>query len=109
MAGASLANIPKIELPEFYSALSEMKLVEGNTFSDNLWKLESKGKSYLFYLKNDQEISIDLSNTKGTFEVYAINAATGTFTKKANISGGKTVVIPQSEIKEKVLFVVKKS
>jgi hypothetical protein len=108
MAGASLANIPKIEIPEFYTALSEMKLVDGNTFSDNLWKLENKGKSYLFYLKTDQDITIDLSNEKGTFEVYAINAATGTFNKKANISGGKQVTIPQAEIKEKVLFIVKK-
>ncbi|HEY1193662.1 hypothetical protein, partial [Flavobacterium sp.] len=96
------------ELPQFYSALSEMKLVDGNTFSDNLWKLENKGKSYLFYLKNDQDITIDLSNEKGTFEVFAINASTGNITKKANISGGKQVTIPQAEIKEKVLFVVKK-
>jgi hypothetical protein len=109
MAGASLANVPKIELPEFYTALSEMKLVDGNTFSDNLWKLENKGKSYLFYFKTDQDITIDLSNEKGTFEVYAINAATGTFNKKANISGGKQVTIPQAEIKEKVLFVFKKN
>ncbi|MFD1604549.1 DUF6298 domain-containing protein [Flavobacterium artemisiae] len=108
MAGASLPNIPKVELPQFYSALSEMKLVDGNTFSDNLWKLENKGKSYLFYLKNDQDITIDLSNEKGTFEVFAINASTGNITKKANISGGKQVTIPQAEIKEKVLFVVKK-
>lgn len=109
MAGASLPNIPKIELPAFYSALSEMKLVEGNTFSDNLWKLENKGKSYLFYMKNAQEISINLSDYKGTFEVYEINPSTGTFTKKANISGGKQVTIPQAEIKEKVLFVVRKN
>jgi hypothetical protein len=109
MAGASLANIPKIELPEFYTALSEMKLVDGNTFSDNLWKLENKGKSYLFYLKTDQDITIDLSSEKGTFEVFTINASTGTISKKANISGGKQVTIPQAEIKEKVLFVFKKN
>ncbi|MDQ1166161.1 DUF6298 domain-containing protein [Flavobacterium sp. SORGH_AS_0622] len=109
MAGASLANIPKIELPEFYAALSEMKLVDGNTFSDNLWKLENKGKSYLFYLKTDQDITIDLSNGKGTFEVYTINEATGNTSKKANISGGKQVTIPQAEIKEKVVFVFKKN
>lgn len=108
MAGASLPNIPKIELPVFYSALSEMKLVDGNTFSDNLWKLENKGKSYLFYAKKSQEISIDLSDYKGIFEVYEINTTTGTLTKKANISGGKQVIIPQTEIKEKALFVVKK-
>ena len=59
-------------------------------------------------MKNDQDISIDLSNQKGTFEVYAINVATGNITKKANISGGKQITIPQAEIKEKVLFVVKK-
>ncbi|PTS89491.1 hypothetical protein DBR27_22645, partial [Flavobacterium sp. HMWF030] len=73
-----------------------------------LWKLENKGKSYLFYLKNNQDISVDLSNYKGDFEVYTINATTGNITKKANISGGKQVTIPQAEIKEKVLFVVKK-
>ncbi|MDA6068289.1 DUF6298 domain-containing protein [Flavobacterium sp. AC] len=108
MGGASLPNIPKIELPAFYSALSEMKLVEGNTFSDKLWTLENKGKSYLFYAKNPQDISIDLSGYKGTFEVYEINATKGTFIKKANINGGKQVTIPQAEIKEKVLLIVKK-
>ncbi|TDW47901.1 hypothetical protein EV144_104187 [Flavobacterium sp. 270] len=109
MAGASLPNLPKIELPEFYAALREMKPAEGNKYTDNLWTLENKGKSYLFYAKNDQDISIDLSNQKGTFEVYAINVATGSITKKANISGGKQITIPQAEIKEKVLFVVKKN
>lgn len=108
MAGASLPNIPKVELPQFYSALADMKLVDGNTFSDPLWKLENKGKSYLFYAKNPQDISIDLSDYKGTFEVYEINATKGTFIKKANINGGKQVRIPQGEIKEKVLFIVKK-
>ncbi|MGE6353441.1 DUF6298 domain-containing protein [Flavobacterium sp. NPDC079362] len=108
MGGASLPNIPKIEMPAFYSALSEMKLVQGNTFSDKLWTLENKGKSYLFYAKNPQDISIDLSGYKGTFEVYEINATKGTFIKKANINGGKQVTIPQAEIKEKVLLIVKK-
>ncbi|PTS93172.1 pectate lyase, partial [Flavobacterium sp. HMWF030] len=31
MAGASLPNIPQIKLPDFYSALNEMKFVEGTT------------------------------------------------------------------------------
>ncbi|GGF06824.1 DUF6298 domain-containing protein [Flavobacterium limi] len=109
MAGGSLPNVPKIELYSFHSALTGMKFVTGSTFSDNLWTLENKGNAYLFYLKNNQDVSIDLSNQKGTFEVYVINASNGNITKKANISGGKQVVIPQPEIKEKVLFVVKKS
>ena len=109
MAGGSLPNIPKIELPTFYSALSEMKLVKANQFSDVVWKLENKGKAYLFYAKNSQDISIDLASDKGDFEVYSINATTGSVSKNANISGGKTVVIPASEVKEKVLFIVKKN
>lgn len=109
MAGASLANVPKIELSTFHSALIGMKFAEGTTFSDNLWTLENKGNAYLFYLKKDQDVSIDLSNHKGTFEVYAINASNGSVTKKTTISGGKQVEIPQAEIKEKVLFVVKKN
>lgn len=109
MGGASLANVPKIELSAFNSALAGMKFAEGTTFSDKLWSLENKGNSYLFYLKTNQDVSIDLSNHKGTFEVYEINASNGNITKKANISGGKQVIIPQAEIKEKVLFVVKKN
>lgn len=109
MAGGSLPNIPKIELPVFYSALSEMKLVKGNQFSDAVWKLENKGKAYLFYAKNSQDISIDLASDKGDFEVYSINATTGSVSKNTNISGGKTIVIPAAELKEKVLFVVKKN
>lgn len=109
MAGASLPAIPKIELSEFYKAIPSMKFVGGSMFSDNLWKLENKGESYLFYAKNSQEISVDLCNYRGDFEVYAINPTTGSVTKNANINGGKTVVIPASDVKGKVLFVVKKN
>jgi len=109
MAGASLPNIPKIELPAFYSEVSEMKLVSGNTFSDNLWTLENKGKAYLFYAKKAQDISIDLTNSKGNFEVYAINAEKGSIAKVASIGGGKKVTIPASDVKGKVLFVTKKN
>ncbi|WP_281227886.1 DUF6298 domain-containing protein [Flavobacterium aquiphilum] len=109
MAGASLPNIPKIELPAFYSEVSEMKLVSGNTFSDNLWTLENKGKAYLFYAKKAQDISIDLTNSKGNFEVYAINAEKGSVAKISSIGGGQKVTIPASDVKEKVLFVTKKN
>lgn len=108
MAGGSLPNIPKIQLSSFCSAISGMKFVNGNTFSDAVWKLENKGKAYLFYAKNSQDVSIDLSEFKGDFELYSINATTGSVLKNTNISGGKTVVIPAAEVKEKVLFIIKK-
>lgn len=109
MAGGSLPNIPKIALPAFYSELSGMEFVNGNTFSDPVWKLENKGKAYLFYAKNSQDISIDLASDKGDFEVYAINPTTGIVTKNTSIKGGKTIVIPAAEMKEKVVFIVKKN
>ena len=109
MAGGSLPNIPKIQLSSFNSEISGMKFVNGNTFSDAVWKLENKGKAYLFYVKNSQDISIDLSNYKGDFVVYSINISTGSVLKNANISGGKTVVIPAFDVKEKVLFIIKKN
>jgi hypothetical protein len=109
MAGGSLANIPKIQLSSFYLAISGMEFVNGNTFSDPIWKLENKGKAYLFYAKNSQDIAIDLSTYKGDFEVYSINATNGSVSKNANVSGGKKVIIPASDVKEKVLFIVKKN
>ncbi len=108
MAGGSLPNIPKIQLSSFYTEIGGMKFVNGNAFSDNLWTLENKGKAYLFYAKNAQDISVDLSTYKGDFEVYSINATTGSVSKNTNISGGKKVTIPASDVKEKVLFIIKK-
>ncbi|MDQ5929152.1 MAG: hypothetical protein QG594_930 [Bacteroidota bacterium] len=108
MAGGSLANIPKIQLPAFYSSISEMKFKKENTYTDNLWKLENKGKAFLFYAKKPEDITLDLSNEKGDFDVYAINATSGIATKNTTIRGGKTIVIPALDVKEKVLFVVKK-
>lgn len=106
MAGASLPAIPKIQLPAFYTAISSMKFVAGSTFSDTVWKLENKGQRYLIYAKNAQDVSIDLTDYKGEFEVYAINEATGSVTKKESIRGGKITAL--SAAKEKVLFVLKK-
>jgi len=109
MGGASLPALPKIELAAFYSAIPMMKMVSGTSFSDPVWKLENKGESYLFYTNNSQDISVDLTNYKGDFEVYSINDSTGNVLKKTNIKGGKSVVISASYVKEKVVFVVKKN
>ncbi len=108
MGGASLAATPKIEIPVFYTALKDMKYVKETTFLDSVWRLENTGKAYLFYVKKNQDIAIDLSIFKGDFEVFSINALTGVVSKGTDISGGKIVIIPASEVKEKVLFVTQK-
>jgi hypothetical protein len=106
--GGSLPSLPKISLPEFYSALPSMQLVSGNTYSDNLWKLENKGKSYLMYLKSPQDITLNLTNFKGEFDVYLINQDNGSVIKRQTINGGNSSTISTTGIKEKVVFVIKK-
>ena len=108
MGGASLPALPKIALPEFYQSVADMKLVSENSYTDAVWKLENKGKSYLFYFNKNQDLSLDLSSFKGVFEVYAINAQTGEIVKKEAVQGGKSVLFAAQDSKEKVLFVVKK-
>jgi hypothetical protein len=106
--GGSLPSLPKVTLPEFYTALPSMQIVNGNAYSDNVWKLENKGKSYLMYLKKPQDISINLSAYKGTFDVYCINQDSGSVVKKQTVAGGNTVVISAAEVTEKVVFIIKK-
>lgn len=106
--GGSLPSLPKVSLPEFYTALPSMQIVNGNAYSDNVWKLENKGKSYLMYLKKLQDISINLSAYKGTFDVYFINQDSGSVVKKQTVAGGNIVVIPAAGVTEKVVFIIKK-
>ncbi len=109
MAGGSLAAIPKITIPGFYESLTNMKPSQEENYNSAVWSLKENGESYLYYLQKESQITIDLSNEKGTFEVYEINASTGNYTKKTNIIGGKKVEISASDMKEKVLFLVKKN
>lgn len=108
MGGASLAALPKVELPEFYQTIADMQLVPGNSHTDTIWKLENKGKSYLYFVKEPQNVVLDLSAYKGTFDVFAINPSNGSVAKKETVQGGKTIVIPANTTKDKVLFIVKK-
>ncbi len=109
MAGGSLAAIPKITIPGFYESLTNMKPSQEENYNSAVWSLKENGESYLYYLQKESQITVDLSNEKGTFEVYEINASTGNYTKKTNIIGGKKVEISASDMKEKVLFLVKKN
>lgn len=109
MAGGSLAAIPKITIPGFYESLTNMKPSQEENYNSAVWSLKENGESYLYYLQKESQITIDLSNEKGIFEVYEINASTGNYTKKTNIIGGKKVEISASDMKEKVLFLVKKN
>jgi len=109
MAGGSLANIPKVNIPDFYESISKMKIFENQNYSGNFWCLEDKGESYLLYLKNAKIFELDLTNYKGKFEVFWINSESGQVISKNDIVGKlkHTITAPQLN-KEKLIVYIKK-
>jgi len=99
MAGGALANIPKVNIEGFYEALSQLKVNPKTDFNSNSWSLENKGESYLFYLKNTKEITVDLSKYKGEYEVYWIDSKTGHVISKVSVKGeSKQTLLKESKV-----------
>lgn len=110
MAGGSLAAIPKIEIPGFYESLSTMKTVPEEHYNSAIWTLKNNGESYLFYLQKANQLTVDLSNEKGTFEVYWINPENGNQIAKETISGklNHTLKVPEGKETKIVVYIKKK-
>jgi len=110
MAGGSLAAIPKITIPGFYESLSTMKTVPEEHYNSAIWTLKKNGESYLFYLQKANQLTVDLSNEKGTFEVYWINPENGNQIAKETISGklNHTLKVPGGKETKIVVYIKKK-
>ena len=110
MAGGSLAAIPKITIPGFYESLSTMKTVPEENYNSAIWTLKNNGESYLFYLQKASQLTVDLSNEKGTFEVYWINPENGNQIAKETISGkiNHTLKVPEGKETKIVVYIKKK-
>jgi hypothetical protein len=110
MAGGSLANIPKIEIPGFYGSISKMQISENQNLNSDFWCLEQKGEAYIYYLRNTKTVEVDLSNYKGTFEVFWIDASTGKVIYKNEIQGNikQTIAASETSDKSRVVYIKKK-
>jgi len=110
MAGGSLANIPNISVTGFYESIRKMHIRENQNFNSDFWCLESKGETYLFYLKNTKAFEVDLSNYNGKFEVYWINASTGNLMLKNDIQGRQkhNLTALQANSEPSVVYIKKK-
>lgn len=109
MAGGSLAAIPKITIPGFYESLSTMKTVPDENYNSPIWTLKNNGEAYLFYLQKGNQVTVDLSNEKGIFEVYWINPENGNLITKETISGKQSHILKASGEKEsKIVVYIKK-
>jgi len=109
MGGGSLAAIPKIDLPQFYTALPKMEISEnGDSNIDNVWTLENSGSSYLFYFGPNSETELDLSVYKGSFEIYWIDPEMGNMVNKEILRGGEKHELRNSGESNKLALIIKK-
>ncbi|MFL9830166.1 DUF6298 domain-containing protein [Flavobacterium sp. ST-87] len=110
MAGGSLAAIPKITIPGFHEALVNMKTVSAENYNSAVWTLEDKGEGYLYYFQKANQAKLDLSDYKGTFEVYWINPENGNQISKEVIQGKSihTLTAPGGKDSKIVAYIKKK-
>ncbi|WBL23391.1 DUF6298 domain-containing protein [Zunongwangia sp. HRR-M8] len=106
MAKASLPSIPKIDLESFYVEIPKMKFEKDEDFNSSIWTLQNSGQAYLFYLNKIDTFSIDLSKSKGMFQVYNVNSETGQ-TQKTEVlkAGTKVEIVPENN--NHIFFITK--
>lgn len=108
MAGGSLPNIPKVEAPGFLKALAEGEPTKNTTYQDDVWQLEQPGDSYIMYFVNSNSAELDLSNVRGKFQLYWINAKDGKVISKSTIKGkAKIKLQTPSEVNKAVVYIKK--
>lgn len=106
MATASLPIIPKVSLESFYSEIPEMNFVETEDYKSDKWTLQNEGRSYLFYLNETKNFSVDLSDYNGRFQLYTIDPDNGTAIKKKVLKAGSVINI-EPDNSEKIFFIEK--
>lgn len=110
MAGGSLPAIPKIAIQGFQESLANMKTVQNENYNSAIWTLEDKGESYLYYFQKANQAKLDLSDDKGTYEVYWINPENGNQIAKEVIQGKSVhnLTIPGGKETKMVAYIKKK-
>ena len=110
MAGGSLPAIPKITILGFQESLANMKTVQNENYNSAIWTLEDKGESYLYYFQKANQAKLDLSDYKGTYEVYWINPENGNVIFKETIQGKSihTLTAPVAKENKIVAYIKKK-
>ncbi|WP_435138329.1 DUF6298 domain-containing protein [Formosa sp. A9] len=108
MAGGSLPSIPKVEVNAFNSIVATAKPKINSNYKDAVWCLENPGKSYVLYFAKAHTYTLDLSNARGTFSVYWVNAKDGKVISKTKIKGKSNIQLEQPKGMEHAVAVVVK-
>lgn len=91
MAGGSLANLPQGLPKDFLKDASEMSPLTLTNKISNQWGLGVLDKKYILYKEGSEDITLDLSNAKGTFQISFLNPKDGKVEETTTIQGGSSV------------------
>lgn len=106
MAGGSLANIPQINIPNFYREVAQMKIAKPLGKPHQVWGLEKPGVSYLFYLWDyNPLITLNLSPYSGNYDIYWIDSKTGEVLSKNRVKGKQKHILKSTEINKRPIVV----
>jgi hypothetical protein len=110
MAGGSLAVIPKVNNEAFYAKAMQMLPVDLAGDQAKSWTLGNKNGELILYTNAPSNVvSVDLSNTTGSFIVRWIDPQTGSILKQQeNIKSGKVIEVQKPKSGELVMWVEKK-
>src|SRR5690606_8163531 len=106
MGGASLPMIPKVDLESFYKALPQMTYGKNENHKSVIWSLQNPGQNYLFFLNKFEDFQLDLSEFKGRYQIYTIDAETGKTSPRTRIRGGSNIMIKPLE-NDTIFFIEK--
>lgn len=106
MGGASLPMIPKVDLESFYKALPQMTYGKNENHKSVIWSLQNPGENYLFFLNKSEDFQLDLSEFKGRYQIYTIDAETGKTSPRTRIRGGSNIMIKPLE-NDTIFFIEK--
>ncbi|MGY5355644.1 DUF6298 domain-containing protein [Wenyingzhuangia sp. IMCC45467] len=107
MAGGSLPSIPMVNVEGFNKALALMNPTPNTSSKNEVWSLENRGESYVFYFINSTSAKIDLSNQSGKFNLYWIDSSNGELISKSTIKGGEKINLKAPKNKA-IAFIRKK-
>ncbi|QPH40233.1 DUF6298 domain-containing protein [Pedobacter endophyticus] len=106
MAGGSLSNISNLDasILDLASTLKPFLPAGENTAQ---YGLENAGKAYLLYNASSSPIQLDLSQSKGKFNVKVLNPNTGKVIKEERINGGAVVKLNKIASGDEVIVINK--
>lgn len=102
MAGGSMANIPKIAEPHFYSTAADMQV----TVNNGHWALTS-AQGMIVYNPTGTALDLNLTGYKGRFVVRHIRPKDGTIIKTEKLNLGKELHLNNYRNSPEIIWIAK--